>query len=282
MRKTKEMMLNELYEWARKKMYGCNVEGFHIGEVIKEKFIKPFRINEKQIATHIGIPEEEFDKLLSGEIDLDIPTAKKLAKAFKTSLFFWLGLKMHYEQYRDKTNVGKIKPLMLIRKTTQQLNIEENEGKMSRNNRLLDVMEEFGIKKKDLAEITGVTPPQISYQFTKQNYDTELIVYVTGIYFLLNGKVSLNYLIDGTGEKFAKEWRVPKAIKKGVNRRILSAMKDKDVSLAVMARACKKSSGGIWQALKGKVDTPKIIYYSSCVKLTGVSYEYLLYGCERG
>ena len=69
----------------------------HPGEILFEEFIKPFGISQNRVALDIRVPARRINEIVLGKRGITPDTALRLAKYFKMSPQFWLGLQMDYE-----------------------------------------------------------------------------------------------------------------------------------------------------------------------------------------
>ena len=69
----------------------------HPGEILFEEFLKPFGISQNRMALDIRVPARRINEIVLGKRGVTPDTALRLAKYFKMSPQFWLGLQMDYE-----------------------------------------------------------------------------------------------------------------------------------------------------------------------------------------
>jgi antitoxin HigA-1 len=69
----------------------------HPGEVLLEEFLKPMNLSQNRLALHIGVPPRRINEIVLGKRGITADTALRLAKYFKVSAQFWMGLQMDYE-----------------------------------------------------------------------------------------------------------------------------------------------------------------------------------------
>ncbi len=62
-----------------------------------EEFLKPFGISQNRMALDIRVPARRINEIVLGKRGVTPDTALRLAKYFKMSPQFWLGLQMDYE-----------------------------------------------------------------------------------------------------------------------------------------------------------------------------------------
>ncbi len=69
----------------------------HPGEVLLEEFLKPMNLSQNRLALNIGVPPRRINEIVLGKRGITADTALRLAKYFKVSAQFWMGLQMDYE-----------------------------------------------------------------------------------------------------------------------------------------------------------------------------------------
>lgn len=78
-------------------MAGKRLKNVHPGEVLEEEFIKPFGISHYRLAKAIDVPQTRIAEICKGRRAITADTALRLAKYFKTTARFWLGLQQDYD-----------------------------------------------------------------------------------------------------------------------------------------------------------------------------------------
>ena len=69
----------------------------HPGEVLREEFLKPFNLTEKDLAAQLGISVKNVEDIVAEKSGMTADLALRLAKFFGTSAQFWLGLQSDYD-----------------------------------------------------------------------------------------------------------------------------------------------------------------------------------------
>lgn len=69
----------------------------HPGEVLLEEFLKPLGVSQNQLALAIRVPARRINEIVHGKRRITADTALRLARYFKVSPQFWLGLQMDYD-----------------------------------------------------------------------------------------------------------------------------------------------------------------------------------------
>ena len=84
----------------------------HPGEVLREEFLVPMKLSPNAV----GVPRTRIERLVNGQTALTADTALRLAKAFRTTPAFWMGLQAQYdiERAQDEIRAGlkKITPIV--------------------------------------------------------------------------------------------------------------------------------------------------------------------------
>jgi addiction module HigA family antidote len=71
----------------------------HPGEMLREEFLIPMGITQKELADAIHVPFQRINEIVSGKRGLTPSTALRLAKFFGMSPGFWLNLQMKRDLY---------------------------------------------------------------------------------------------------------------------------------------------------------------------------------------
>jgi len=69
----------------------------HPGEILLEEFLKPMALSQNRLALDIRVPARRINEIVHGKRSISADTALRLAKYFKMSPQFWLGLQMDYD-----------------------------------------------------------------------------------------------------------------------------------------------------------------------------------------
>ncbi len=79
----------------------------HPGEVLLEEFLKPMGLSQNRLARDIAVSPRRVNEIVLGKRALSADTALRLARYFKTSPKFWLGLQMDYELDVEMDRLGE-------------------------------------------------------------------------------------------------------------------------------------------------------------------------------
>jgi addiction module HigA family antidote len=86
---------------ARKKL-----EPVAPGEILNEEFLKPMGLSQNRLANELGVPPRRINEIVHGKRRITADTALRLAKYFKMSPEFWLGLQMDYDLDLESERIG--------------------------------------------------------------------------------------------------------------------------------------------------------------------------------
>jgi antitoxin HigA-1 len=73
------------------------IPAIHPGEILLDEFLKPMALSQNRLAIEIKVPPRRINEIVLGKRKITPDTALRLAKYFKMSPEFWLGLQMDYE-----------------------------------------------------------------------------------------------------------------------------------------------------------------------------------------
>ncbi len=69
--------------------------GYYINEIIENRGLAI-----DSIASQLGIPTNNLQLLICGEIDLSVDMANKLSKMFNTSVSYWINLQNKFDAFK--------------------------------------------------------------------------------------------------------------------------------------------------------------------------------------
>lgn len=78
----------------------------HPGEVLLEEFLVPMGISQNRIARSIGVPPRRINEIVHGKRAVTADTALRLARYFKISEEFWMGLQADYDLEEARIKLG--------------------------------------------------------------------------------------------------------------------------------------------------------------------------------
>lgn len=73
------------------------LKNIHPGEILLEEFLKPMNLSQNALARALGVPPRRINEIVLGKRSITADTALRLAKAFGTSIQFWMGLQDEYD-----------------------------------------------------------------------------------------------------------------------------------------------------------------------------------------
>jgi antitoxin HigA-1 len=92
-----------------------NRQPTHPGEMLREEFLQPLNLTQKQLADSIQVPYQRINEIVSGKRGVTPSTALRLAKYFGTSPDFWLNLQIKFDLYsaqkKEKEVLTRIKQM---------------------------------------------------------------------------------------------------------------------------------------------------------------------------
>ncbi len=85
-----------------------------VGEILKEEFLVPLNMSQKQLADHVGCDVKVVNRLVNERTGLSAVMALKLAATFNTTAEFWLNAQKAMDLYIAGKNLKKLpKPVIL-------------------------------------------------------------------------------------------------------------------------------------------------------------------------
>ncbi|MRW89008.1 HigA family addiction module antidote protein [Duganella sp. FT80W] len=82
------------------------LQEIHPGEMLREEFMVPLGLSERELITALDVPHDEIIALLAEQGPVTTALAQALAAHFQMSVAFWENLQADYEQ-RMKRNGGR-------------------------------------------------------------------------------------------------------------------------------------------------------------------------------
>ncbi len=77
-----------------------NREPTHPGEMLREEFLLPMNITQRELADAIHVPYQRINELVNKKRGVTPSTALRLGKFFGVSPDFWLNLQMRSELFK--------------------------------------------------------------------------------------------------------------------------------------------------------------------------------------
>ena len=92
---------------------GKALPNIHPGEVLVEEFLGPLGISQYRLARSLGVPLTRIAEICRGRRAITAGTALRLARFFRTSPKFWLGLQEDFDLEEEAR--GSVRALAKIR-----------------------------------------------------------------------------------------------------------------------------------------------------------------------
>ncbi len=80
-----------------------NRQPTHPGEMLKEEFLVPMKISQRELADAIHVPYQRINELINQKRGVTPSTALRLAKFFNLSADFWLSLQIRCDLYKAQS-----------------------------------------------------------------------------------------------------------------------------------------------------------------------------------
>ncbi len=84
------------------------------GEILREEFLNPLRMTQKELADHLGCDVKVVNRIVNGRAAVSTDMALKLGAAFRTSPDFWLNAQKAVDLYRASREGAEL-PRPLVR-----------------------------------------------------------------------------------------------------------------------------------------------------------------------
>lgn len=78
----------------------------HPGEILMEEFLKPMALSQTALARAIAVPPRRINEIVLGKRAITADTDLRLARYFKMSDGFFLGLQADYEMMERRRVIG--------------------------------------------------------------------------------------------------------------------------------------------------------------------------------
>ena len=83
------------------------------GEILREEFLVPLGMTQKQLADHLGCDVKVVNRLVNGRTSVTAEMALKLGAAFRTTPGFWLNAQKAVDLYQAAKRIKELpKPLL--------------------------------------------------------------------------------------------------------------------------------------------------------------------------
>ena len=95
-------------------------EPTHPGEMLREEYLVPMEISQRDLADAIHVPYQRVNELINKKRGITPSTALRLAKFFGVSADYWLNLQIRCDLYKaqeaEKKDIETIKSFQNLRK----------------------------------------------------------------------------------------------------------------------------------------------------------------------
>ena len=78
------------------------------GEILREEFLEPLLMTQKQLAGHIGCDVKVINRIVNGRTSVSAEMALKLGATFRTSPEFWLNAQRAVDLYRAASRLERL------------------------------------------------------------------------------------------------------------------------------------------------------------------------------
>ena len=76
-----------------------NREPTHPGEMLREEFLLPMGLTQRELADGICVPYQRVNELVNGKRGVTPSTALRLARFFGVTADFWMNLQLRWDLY---------------------------------------------------------------------------------------------------------------------------------------------------------------------------------------
>ena len=78
----------------------------HPGEILLEEFLKPMGLSQNRLARDLRVPPRRINEIVHGKRRVTADTALRLARYFRMSPQFWVGLQIDYDLDIEEDRLG--------------------------------------------------------------------------------------------------------------------------------------------------------------------------------
>lgn len=83
------------------------------GEILREEFLNPLGMTQKQLADHLGCDVKVVNRLVNGRTSVTAEMALKLGATFRTTPGFWLNAQKAVDLYAASKRIKELpKPVL--------------------------------------------------------------------------------------------------------------------------------------------------------------------------
>ncbi len=88
-------------------MASKNQHPIHPGEILREEFINPMGMSQREFAEKIGVTHTRLNQIVNEKRSITADTALRLSKALGTTADFWMNLQSRYDLDQTRDESGK-------------------------------------------------------------------------------------------------------------------------------------------------------------------------------
>jgi addiction module HigA family antidote len=88
----------------------------HPGEILKELYLLPLGLTVTDAAAAIGVSRTALSTVANGRARVSVDMAARLAKAFRTSVEFWLRLQLAHDVWQLERSKARVHVRTLVKK----------------------------------------------------------------------------------------------------------------------------------------------------------------------
>ena len=79
----------------------------HPGEVLREEFLRPSGLTQRDLAGAIGVPYQRVNEIVRGRRGITPSTALRLGKFFGTTPDLWMNLQLRWDLYHARRSEAR-------------------------------------------------------------------------------------------------------------------------------------------------------------------------------
>jgi antitoxin HigA-1 len=84
------------------------------GEILKEEFLKPLGMSQKELADHLGSDVKVVNRIVNGRTSVSAEMALKFGATFRTSAEFWLNAQKAVELHEARRHIRRLPKPVLV------------------------------------------------------------------------------------------------------------------------------------------------------------------------
>ena len=85
-----------------------------VGEILKEEFLVPLGMSQRELADHIGCDVKVINRLVNNKTSLTAEMALKIAATFNMSAEFWLNAQKAMDIYKASKEIKKLPEPVIV------------------------------------------------------------------------------------------------------------------------------------------------------------------------